>query len=152
MEALWSEYTTATREQLDLVLYGERRGGDDDRAEANWKTIQEGLQQEKMDDAKLSEFAVAAGEYTREARKEFLESDLTDGYQGRDHILAERVDNMENTLLIHTLETIAERSHHYSLPTTGMQSYDQHTELAQLGRGNRWAEIPARIRDMSQRG
>ena len=43
MEALWSEYEPSTKENLNLVVYGERRGGEDDLSQSNWNTLQDGL-------------------------------------------------------------------------------------------------------------
>ena len=148
MDILWSDYDTPTKEQLDILLYGERY--DDDTSSTRWQTLQDGLAQDKMDDASLATFAVTAAEYARDTRKEILDSDLTDGYQGRDDILAEKMTVVENTLFAHVLETAAERSQYYPFPGEKHNHFDRHDELSRMARRNQWADIPERIRQMHE--
>ena len=147
MEALWSEYEPSTKENLNLVVYGERRGGEDDLSQAKWNTLQDGLSKEKLGDAELADSARAAADYAKEAEREMLDSHLTEGYQGRDDLLMEKVYTLESNLLYHTLQTVSDRSNWYPLPENH-DHFENHRELANMARSDRWEEIPGRIREI----
>ena len=147
-DALWSEYETPTKAQLDLVMFAERRGSNDDESESKWKSIQHGMAHSKLDDPELCDFAVAAADYRKEAIKDILDSDRTDEYHLRDDLVMEKVYMMESTLLTHTLESIAERSHWYPFPGDRSDHIHKHLELAQMARNNEWKDIPGKLREL----
>ena len=59
MDALWDNHRSLNKQELDLVVFGERKGGEDDRSQAQWQTIQDGLAQEKWTTNPSPTFAVA---------------------------------------------------------------------------------------------
>ena len=150
MDALWDNHNSLSREQLDLVIFGERKGGEDDRSRTQWQTIQDGLAQDKMDDLSLSAFAEATGDYVRETSREALQSDIARSYTGQDHILADKIDSIDANMTAHALQTISERSGSYPFPEADAGHFDRHVELARMAQQGNWADIPRRIRDINQ--
>lgn len=150
MDALWDNHRSLNKQELDLVVFGERKGGEDDRSQAQWQTIQDGLAQEKMDDKSLSDFAVATASYVKDARKEALDSDIARDYAGLDHLLVEKVDSIEANLTAHALQTISERSNWYPFPGEDRSHYENHVELANMAKHGKWEDIPERLRNMHQ--
>ncbi len=150
MDALWDNHNSLSKEQLDLVIFGEPKGREDHKSQAQWQTIQHGLAQGKMDDQSLSAFAVATGDYVKETRKEVLQSDIARDYAGQDHILVDKIDSIDANMTAHALQTISERSGSYPFPEADAGHYDKHVELARIAQQGKWADIPGRIREMHQ--
>ena len=150
MDSLWEDHSVS-KEHMDTVIFGERRGGDDDASQTQWKTIQDGMAQEKLDDKALTTFAQATADYLKDTRKDFVDDrDRTQEYLYRDDLLMEKVENLDANLAAHCLERIAERSNWYPLPGDQDNNFRKHIELAQMARRNQWAQIPERLREMHQ--
>lgn len=144
--AVWD--STADKEQHDLFIYRDPRG-QDETTHAQWHTIHEGLAQDKLENERLAHFARAAADYAKDAKQELLKDpDLYPDLPGQDHLMVDRVDNLDANLLLHTLTNVTDRSHYYPFPNGADPDYALHNEIIRMAKQNEWEHIPAKLEAM----
>ena len=147
IEDLWDAQTTDNK-KLDLILFGEREGHESDLAQSKWRNLQDNLSRGKIDDVSLAQFALDAAQNAKEVSKEILNNDRTKEYLYRDDLLVDKADSLNNTLTVHTIQTIAEKSEWYPFPGEPDGHFKEHLELIQMARKGLWDQIPKRIHEM----
>ena len=151
IDKLWDNSQSLTKQEMDVVMFGQQRDGESDDTVARWSKLDDGMSKDKMDDQSLSEFARDTAEHYKEVKRDILnDPDVTREYLYRDDLLVERVDSIETDLLSHTLLTVAERSQWFPLPGDHGSNIHNYSSLITMARKDQWEDIPARIREMHQ--
>ena len=145
-----------TPPNLNLCIYAEPKKEADTEDQTKWKTIQLGLEHNKLDDHSLADFARAVGDYATETRKELKnmveDRSLADP---RDAHLKQLVHaSVDIQVLGHALETVVTRSNWYPFPQTADPSdhFEKYRTLGIMAAQDSWDQIPAKVKDLSLEG